>query len=246
LLKRLLKQEWDAIAGIVAALAALVLHLLHVTDIDTLVAIAIVLMAILLLRDFRRESQADNLVQRVELLSEKLSEVRDAVTPPSITLVGPSELRAASAEFAQKGRGQVIWFNVCLRMYQAQYTFDLMVKPFIDNPEITSIQFVLDSKEKDRWLRDMLPKIKACPACHKVEEPLWRKLQNAISFVLVETGRAGRAEALVSFWGEPFMAIGTDKNVPRYVLHVKEGSELVARLMEYERLSRAARLEAET
>jgi hypothetical protein len=245
LLKRLLKQDWDAIAGIVAALAALVLHLLHVTDIDTLVAIAIVLMAILLLRDFRRESQAEALDRRVELLSEKLSEVRDAVSPPSIVLVGPGELRASSMEFAQKGRGQVIWFNVCLRMYQAQYTFDLMVKPFIDNPEIISIQFVLDRKEKERWQKDMLPKIKACPACHKVEEPLWRSLHDNISFVLVETGQPGRAEALVSFWGEPFMAIGTDKSVPRYVLHVKESSELVTRLREYERLSRAARLEEE-
>jgi hypothetical protein len=58
-------------------------------------------------------------------------------------------------------------------------------------------------------------------------------------------GRTGRAETLASFWGEPSMAIDTVKNVPRYVLHIKEGSEFVARLTEYERLSRAARLEEE-
>ncbi len=245
MLKRLLKQDWDAIAGIVAALAALVLHFLHVTDIDTLVAIAIVLMALLLLRDFRRETQAEGLSRQVEHLTERLSEVRDAVTPPNIALIGPSELRAASMEFAQKGRGQVIWFNVCLRMYQTQQTFNLMVKPFIENPAITSIQFVLDPKEKERWVSDLLPKVQACPACHKVEGPYWRRLRSTVSFVLVETGETGQAEALVSFWGEPFMAIGTEKSVPRYVLHVKAGSELIARLREYERLCRAAQLKEE-
>ncbi|HUJ74047.1 MAG TPA: hypothetical protein VL359_04275, partial [bacterium] len=203
MLKRLLKQDWDAIAGILAALAALVLHFLHVTDIDTLVAIALVLMALLLLRDFRRESQAEGLAREVERLSEKLSEVRAAVHPPSLTLIGPNELRAESAEFAHKGQGQVIWYNVCLRMYQEQAAFDILMKPFLDNPAVTAVQFVLDSKEKERWQKSMLPKIKACPGCGKTAEPYWRDLQDNISFVLVETGASGRAEALISFWGEP-------------------------------------------
>ena len=61
MLKRLLKQDWDAIAGILAAITALILELLHIGDVNTLLAIAIVLLALLLLRDFRRENQAEKL-----------------------------------------------------------------------------------------------------------------------------------------------------------------------------------------
>ena len=238
MLKRLLKQDWDAIAGILAAITALILHLLHYTDENTLLAIAIVLMAILLLRDFRRENQAEKLASSVERISSAVEDVKRAVRTPDVTLIGPTELRAASLGFAQKGRGEVVWYNVCLRMYKAQQPFNIMLRPFIENPAVSSIRFVLDSEEKQRWQSDVLPKINATSGYTKVEEPYWCNLKDNISFVIAETGEEGQAEALVSFWGEPFMAIGTDKNVPRYVLHVNSNSELIARLKEKERICR--------
>jgi hypothetical protein len=51
----LLKLDWDAVAGIIAASLALVLHLLHVISVDVLIAIAVVLIALLLIRTLRRE-----------------------------------------------------------------------------------------------------------------------------------------------------------------------------------------------
>ena len=48
--------DWDAIAGIFAACAALVLHLLHVIETDVLLTIALVAIALLLFRDLRREA----------------------------------------------------------------------------------------------------------------------------------------------------------------------------------------------
>jgi len=239
MLKRLLKQDWDAIAGILAAITALILHLLHITDIDTLLAIAIVLMALLLLRDFRRENQAESHASSTERIAAMLDELKHTVHPPDVNLIGPTELRSASLQFAQKGRGEVVWFNVCLRMYKAQQPFNIMLRPFIENPAVTSVRFVLDNNEKERWQSDVLPKINACTGYAKVEEPYWCTLKDNISFVIVETGSEGQSEALVSFWGEPFMAIGTDKNVPRYVLHVKSSSELIVRLKEKERISRS-------
>ena len=238
MLKRLLKQDWDAIAGILAAITALILHLLHYTDENTLLAIAIVLMAILLLRDFRRENQAEKLASSVERISSAMEDVKRAVRTPDVTLIGPTELRAASLGFAQKGRGEVVWYNVCLRMYKAQQPFNIMLRPFIENPAVSSIRFVLDSGEKERWQSDVLPKINATSGYTKVEEPYWCNLKDNISFVIAETGEEGQSEALVSFWGEPFMAIGTDKNVPRYVLYVNSNSELIARLKEKERICR--------
>jgi hypothetical protein len=238
MLKRLLKQDWDAIAGILAAITALILHLLHYTDENTLLAIAIVLMAILLLRDFRRENQAEKLESSVERISSAVEDVKRAVRTPDVTLIGPTELRAASLGFAQKGRGEVVWYNVCLRMYKAQQPFNIMLRPFIENPAVSSVRFVLDSDEKERWQSDVLPKINATSGYTKVEEPYWCHLKDNISFVIAETGEEGQSEALVSFWGEPFMAIGTDKNVPRYVLYVNSNSELIARLKEKERICR--------
>jgi hypothetical protein len=237
MLKRLLKQDWDAIAGILAAITALILHFLNIGDENTLLAIAIVLMALLLLRDFRRETQADALATATERSGELLEEIKNSLHPSEITLIGPTDLASASLKFAQKGQGEVVWFNVCLRMYKAQQPFNTMLKPFIENPLITSIRFVLNSAEKERWQSDVLPKIKACSGQSKVEEPFWSELKDNISFVMVEVGE-GKAAALVSFWGEPFMALGADKNVPRYVLHINANSELIVRLKEKERIWR--------
>lgn len=235
--KRLLKQDWDAIAGILAAIIALILHLLHYTDIDTLLAIAIVLMALLLIRDFRRENQSDAQAASVEHIVKLLKEIKFSLHPSEVTLIGPTELVSASLEFAQKSQGEVVFFNVCLRMYKAQQPFNVMLKPFIENPLTTSVRFSLNGSEKERWQSDVWPKIKVCSGQQKVEEPFWAELNDTISFVMIDTG-GGKSEALVSFWGEPFMALATDKNVPRYVLHVNSSSELIVRLKEKERICR--------
>jgi hypothetical protein len=238
MLKRLIRQDWEAIAGIIAAITALILHFLHYTDESLLLAIAIVLIALILLRDLKRESQIEKIASSLENLATLLNEIKDRTLPPSVSLIGPTELRSASSQFAQKGHGEAVWFNVCLRMFYAQEPFNVMLKPFVENSKVTSVRFVLDHSEKERWLTDVLPKIKACVGCDKVKEPYWSNIEGKVSFIMVETGDEGKSEALVSFWGEPFMAISTDKSVPRYIIHVKEGSELIPRLKEYERMSR--------
>jgi hypothetical protein len=237
MLKRLLKQEWEAIAGILAAIAAIVLHFLHITEQSTLLAITLVLIALLFLRDLRRENQMEKISSVLEDNLKSLGEIKDRVTPSEISLIGPAELRTASEAFARKGQGEAVWFNVCLRMYKSQEPFNLMLKPFIDNPKIKTLRFVLNVTEKDRWVSDLLPKIKACAGYAKVEEPCWVNLDNRVSFIIVEKSE-GKAEALISFWGEPFMAIGIDKSVPRYVIRVNENSDLIPRLKEIERITR--------
>jgi hypothetical protein len=127
------------------------------------------------------------------------------------------------------------WFNVCLMMFKPQALFDALLRPAIENPRVTSIQFTLDEKERSHWKEFVLPKIAACRGGEKVREPLWCALQESVSFIMSETGPEGRAEALLSFWGEPFMARSTTHDVPRYLFHVQSHSELVTRLGELER-----------
>jgi hypothetical protein len=61
----------------------------------------------------------------------------------------------------------------------------------------------------------VLPKIKSCVGSDKVREPRWTKLPETVSFILADTEPEGSAAALLSFWGEPFMAKVLDVGVPQ-------------------------------
>lgn len=59
-LKRFLTFDWDAVAGIIAAVAAIVMHFLHWADEGLLITIAVVLIALLFIRDLRREGATED------------------------------------------------------------------------------------------------------------------------------------------------------------------------------------------
>ena len=68
-IKRFLILEWEAIAGILAAVAAIVMHFLHLVEPDVLLTISVVLIAVLFIRDLRREGlrkRLDSSLQRTE------------------------------------------------------------------------------------------------------------------------------------------------------------------------------------
>jgi hypothetical protein len=233
--KRLIRLEWDAIAGIIAALAALVLHFLHIVEIGLLLAIILVLMALLLIRDLRREQHAERVLTSAERTESTLRDIKSALQPPDIILVGPAGLRSAGRQFAQRGQGEVVWFNVCLFMLRSQSVFNALLRPFIENPQVTSIQFISNKNEQKLWQTEVMAKVKVCPGCEKVREPIWSDLKETVSFIFIETTPEGRGEALLSFWGEPFMSRSTGQDIPRYIFHVLEHSELIVRLREMER-----------
>ena len=235
------RYDWDAVAGIVAAAAALVLHLLHVVQPDILLTITLVLMAVLLLRQLRheaREERVEDVTTRTEQLVLKLE---NTLKLPEVVLIGPRELRSASERFARQARGDMVWFNVCLSMFRPQELFDCLLRPAIENPGVTRIEFVLDASEQDHWREYVVPKLAACRGRDKVLEPQWCAMKETVSFVLAGRETDGRVEAQLSFWGEPFMARVTNRDVPRYIFHVQPHSELVTRLVELERTYRLAR-----
>ncbi len=67
---------------------------------------------------------------------------------------------------------------------------------------------------------------------------MWTSLPEDVSFVLADTLDSGAPECLLSFWGEPFMARGVGRDVPRYIFHVTGHSELIERLVELDRTHR--------
>ena len=233
-LSRLRNYDWDAIAGIIAACVALVLHLLGLADQEVVSAIVLVVLALLLLRDLRREQTDDRIEAASKETTALLARIEAAIAPADVLLIGPRHLRRSSEQFALSARGEMTWFNVCLLMFKPQPLFDALLRPAIENPAVTAIQFVLDESERDRWRDDVLPKVALCSGSAKVREPRWCQLEESVSFILADNDR-GATEAHLSFWGEPFMARGTTRDIPRYVFHVQGHSELIPRLVELER-----------
>lgn len=230
--------DWDAIAGLVAAVSALVLHLLHVVEQDVLLSIILVVLAIILLRDLRDEGRDERMEELLERTHAGVEGMGAALTPPDAVLVGPRQIRQASEDFARRARGEMVWFNVCLLMFRPQALFDALLRPAIENPRVTSIRFVLDTSERERWRDDVMPKVRACQGAGKVLEPRWCSLKESVSFILGDSDESGRTEAQLSFWGEPFMARTTGHDVPRYIFHIQSHSELIPRLVELDRTYR--------
>lgn len=221
--------EWEAVAGVAAAVIALVLHLLHVVDESVLLTAMLVLLALLLLRGVRGEGREQRVDDTLRSVAADVATLRATLTPPDAILVGPRSLRTESERFAKGARGELTWFNVCLRMFVPQSLFDAILRPAIESPEVRGIRFVLDERERAAWSDEVLPKIRACKRSEKVDAPVWRSLPETVSFILAGTAE-GATEAHLSFWGEPFMSHSTGHDIPRHVFHVQGHSELIGRL----------------
>lgn len=232
---RLLSYEWDAIAGILAAVIAIVLHFLHVIDEHIILPVVLTLMALLFINFMRHTRNNDQTAEQVEHIHKVVSKISASLTIPDIVLIGPRQLRTANEQFARNISGEATLFNVCLSMYRTQPLFDALLRPIIENSHVTSIQFVLDIGQQAVWQNEVLPRIAASAAPAKVKEPRWCSLQKNLSFILADTQHEGSPEALLSFWGEPFMSQSTDHNVPRYIFHVQAHSELLTQLIELDR-----------
>ncbi len=237
---KLLSYEWDAIGGILAAVTAIVLHLLHVVDEQVLLSIVLALMALLFVNFMRHALNNERTAEQVERTEHAVRRIQAALKTPDVMLVGPRQIRSASEAFARHMKGDAIWFNVCLSMYKPQPLFEALLRPAVENPHVTSIQFVLDESQKALWQTEVLPKIDACAGASKVREPRWCRLAENTSFILADSQHSGGAEALLSFWGEPFMAQSTGRDVPRYIFHVQKNSELLPHLVELARGSERA------
>lgn len=239
-LRQLRRLDWDAIAGIIAAVAGLVLHLLHIVDEGVALSIVLVILAIILIRDLRREEADEQEAEAIARIAQTTAGIQAALLPPDAVLIGPSSLQAESERFAKHAEGEMVWFNVCLLMFVPQSLFDILLRPAVENPNVTSIQFILDRQEQARWQAEVLPKVAGCTGREKVREPYWCDLHESVSYITASIRPHGKMEAHLSFWGEPFMSRAPGRDIPRYIFHVQSHSELIARLIELGRQYRVS------
>lgn len=235
---RFLSYEWDVIAGVVAAAVAIVLDQLHIVDQQIILPIVLALLGLLFINFMRHTRSNERTAHQVAQIQKMLAKIKSSLEVPDVVLIGPRQLRAENEQFTRDMRGEAIYYNVCLSMYRTQPLFDALLRPAIENPHITSIQFVLDEDQKHLWETEVYPKIAACDGAFRVPQPRWCRLSRNLSFILADTQSDGRAEALLSFWGEPFMSQSTARDVPRYILRVQAHSELLTQLVELERSCR--------
>jgi hypothetical protein len=231
-MKQFLKYDWDAIAGIIAAVVAIIMHMLHLVEADVLLTIAVVLIALLFLRDLRRDRQSEHIDASVQQTEGAVKEILSRLNPPDALLVGPLSIHQVMEDFSRRARNEMVWFHVCPVMFKRQALFDALLKTAIENPAVKSIQFVLDHSDHDLWESEVVPKIKGCPSQKKVKETIWTNISGGVSAIISDIDKDSRTECLLSFWGEPFMARTLNHNVPRYVFHVQSHSELVGRMVE--------------
>lgn len=233
------KFEWEAIAGLVAAATAIILHFLHLTDVNVLRMLTLVLVALLFMRDLRNEDRWHSMESTTKLSVRLLEEIREAAHPAEIDLIGPTRLRQILVELAERVQGEVVWFNACPQMFVKKEVCDSILDPFLANPALTAIRFVFDNGQREHWGVRVESTLKTYLGRGTVTLPTWADLDSGVAFVIAETDTvAGKAEAMLGFWGEPFMAVHHDHKVPSYLVHVRAHSELIGRLREVERACR--------
>jgi hypothetical protein len=125
----------------------------------------------------------------------------------------------------------MVWFKVCLAMFETRALFDALLRPAIEGPRVTSSTNWIDETERPLWQESVSPKVAGCDGAETVLEPHFTSLDEAVSVITAETDASGN-EALLSFYGEPFMVRASNQDVPRYIFHVQRNSELVSRLQE--------------
>lgn len=217
----------DVIAIIAASIGAIVLHHLGIIPETYVISILLFLLALHALQEALR---GEEIKEDIKTITRNV-----LVADPEVELIKPRELLIYTEEFALKNRGEVWWFNACCAMFRSQELFDRLLKTSIESSRTTKIYFVMNKTMKEAWDNDVRPKIEMCRGRDKVQEPVWRDIDESIAFQMIDVGADKEAkEALLGFWGEPFMMeLGSEgQHVPRYLIHVKSQSELISRLQD--------------
>lgn len=229
-MNNLFKQDWDGLAGIIAAVSAIILHLFHVVDTSVLLSVTVALVSLIFIRGLRRDHRMERIEETLMKTQSTLKNFHATLAPSEFKLVGPEELRDATHEFSSKAQGEMIWFNVSPLMFKQQKVFDAFLRPAIENSQVDSIQFILDESKRSLWESELVSKIAALPKSEKIKEPYWSTIDDNMSIIASNIGKEKLTECLVSICSEPFMLSIAGHQIPRYVFHVFPKSELLGRL----------------
>jgi hypothetical protein len=229
--RRLLRIDWDVIAGISAALVAMLLSFMGLASQTVGVGIILLLCALLLTRDLRAEAREQKMVDTLDVIRRHVAGLA-AATHADVRLVGPKRMRHEFTEFAATVCGDVRWFNVCCRMFHRPEIFDATLRVLLENHNVTSVTLLCRPDERRSWEADVVPKLRRCGHAAKLAPPLWRPIRGSVSVVLGDVDGDGRNEALVAILDEPFATTSQSPSVPRFTFHISSQSDLIVPIEE--------------
>src|SRR5690606_33952986 len=116
---------------------AIILHFLHIIQEEVLITLSVVLLALLFIRDIRRENSTEEIEEKLDFIGNTVKQIKTGLEPTDAILIGPKHIRSVSEEFSRKAKGDMVWFHVCLLMFRKQELFDLLIKPAMENHLVT-------------------------------------------------------------------------------------------------------------
>jgi len=233
-MRYLLRIDWDVVAGIIAAVVAMLLSFMGLVSETVGRGIILLLCALLLIRDLRGEAREHRMFDKLDVIKRHVATLA-AAKQPGIHLVGSKKMRQEFADFATTVHGEVRWYNACCRMFRRPEVFNATLRPFLENPNVTTIHLICRPDERQSWLTDLLPKLRKCDQRHKVRPPLWGGIRTDVSFVLGDVDGDGRDEAVMAILEEPFSTAAQGPAVPRFLIRVFSHCDLIAPLEDMSR-----------
>jgi hypothetical protein len=234
-LRRLITVEWDTLAGVVAALLAMLLSFFGLVSEVTMQAILLLLAGMILLRELRNDSRAATHAEHLDCLRQDVRDIREKVGTTDLIVITSAALRHEFQDFARHLTGRVTWYNACCRMFHRQEVFEGTLGRLITNPGITAIEMLCDECERHAWETDVVLQVQRHGGAGKVREPVWAHMPPTISFLVGEHVEYGRPQALMAIMEEPFASQGSGLSVPRYLFRIQNHSDILTDMAELAR-----------
>jgi hypothetical protein len=222
--------EWDLLAVVAASILGIILHILDVIPESYVISLILLLLCLHALHEISHAMKYDQAHERFMTMDQRLTELQ-----PDVELIAKDHFLKAE-ELALHNRGEMWWFNTPMTVLKSQEAFDRLVKPAMENPKTTNIEFVLDRGLEEFFMEEVQPKIEVTKGKEKVRPPVFTDIKESLGFRMIDTDeKEERKEAHLTFLDEPFtIAKGEEKKVyyPRFIFHVKADSELIPKLKE--------------
>lgn len=231
-LHKLLSIEWDTLSGVAAAATAMVLSFFDLVSPTTVRAILLLIVALILLRELRRDSRESQYAEHLDIMRQDVRDLVNHTGGMGITLVEPTALVHEFQDFAAHFHGTVTWYNACCGMFCRPEVFATTLGRLIDNPEIDAIQMLCDHREQPVWDRNVAAQVRQLGAATKVRVPLWGDLSTSLSFLIGARRGDDHQQALIAIMEEPFASRGRFLRVPRYLFRVQNGTPILAEMNE--------------
>lgn len=231
-IRKLLCVEWDTLAGVAAAALAMVLSFFDLVSPTTVRAILLLIVALILLRELRRDSRETRYAEHLDVMRQDMRSLLDKNGGAGIFLISPAALLHEFQDFAAHLHGEVTWYNACCGMFCRAEAFQATLGQLMVNPEIDAIHLLCDHREQPLWENDVAAHVRQHALAEKVRVPLWGDLSASLSFLVGSRRGDNRPQALIAIIEEPFASRGRFLRVPRYLLKVHDGSSLLADIKE--------------